>query len=145
MNSLPLDSLLIRWSIIYSRAFSVRSMMYGQSLPQLIQQQVLHCHPHASKSRVGSLKRGIGFLRSFAQRLGLPVAKRQRKSWKVTRKLPLFHTLMNSFVNCYAVGGGKIISSPFRMKHMLVLIQFFLKIMMIVTTDIYSVYKSIRY
>ena len=77
--------------------------------------------------------------------LGIPVATRKINNWKVKRKLPFFHTVMNRLVNCYAVCGGGVISSPFRMKHVLALIQCFPKTMMIVTTDLYSVYLSIRY
>ena len=122
--------------------------MYGNSLPQSIRQQVIHCQQPVNKLRVDSFRSGIGFLRIYAQSLGLPVAIRQINSCKVRRKLPLFHTLMNMLVNWYAmcvcVGGwGGVISSLFRLKHMLALIQCFPNTMMIVKTDPYSVYKSI--
>ena len=81
-------------------------MMYGRSLTQSIQQQVLHCQPPVSKSRVGLFRRGIGFLKSYAKSIGLPVAKRKRMIFKVTSKLQLFHTVMNRLVNWYAVCGG---------------------------------------
>ena len=45
LASLPTDRLLVRWSISYSRAFSVRCMIYGHSITQSIQHQVLHCNP----------------------------------------------------------------------------------------------------
>ena len=69
----------------------------------------------------------------------------QIKTWKVTRKIPFPHTVMNRLVNWYAVCMGIILSSPLRMKHVLALIKFFLKTMMIVTTNPYYLYKFIRY
>ena len=52
----------------------------------------------------------------------------------------LFRTSMQRFVTWYAAHSGNVFSSPFRIKHVLALIQCFLKRMMIVTSDILSVH-----